>query len=242
MRSIQEYFSLAKLTVNASTDWLLPPKCLSCGQQLDRSNGPVCIECYLEFPQRYNTCFRCGQNYAALSAYCGRCLVSPPPYDACFCAFEYNEQIAHIIQKFKYFEQPELADHLAYLLFQEVKNFQIELPELFIPVPMHISKLRKRGFNQSLLLSRAISKLSNISYRADIVSKCKATPAQADLPKRLRRKNLKDSFKIKKKTKAKHIVIVDDVVTTGSTATEIAKILKRNGVNYVQVWGIAQKV
>jgi len=107
---------------------------------------------------------------------------------------------------------------------------------------MHFNRLRKRGFNQSLLLTKAISRLTNIPYSANIVSKCKATSPQANLSLSLRRKNLKGSFNLKEKTKAKHVVIVDDVVTTGSTAAEITKILKRNGVDYVQVWGIAQKV
>ncbi len=222
-------------------DWALPNKCLICNNNISDSSNPTCKYCYALLPHRFNNCARCGQSYVANLDYCGKCISTPPIYDACFCAFEYKEPIAKLIRKFKYHDHPELAQRLAKLLYQEIINQDIELPDLLIPVPLHISKLRQRGFNQSLLLTKELSKLLYIPYKSDIIYKSKATTAQADLSLALRRKNLKNCFKQVKKTDAKHIVIIDDVVTTSATATEITKVLKKTGVEYIQIWGLAQR-
>lgn len=128
---------------------------------------------------------------------------------------------------------------IAYLLKHEVDNHQLERPDLLIPVPMHIRKLRERGFNQSLEITKCLSKLLSIPYSNQIIIKHRATPPQAQQTLSFRQKNLKGCFKYHQKTGAKHIAIVDDVITSGATVTEITKILKRNGVDYVQAWGVA---
>ena len=234
-----------KLKVNdwmqKALDWALPNKCLICNCNINNSKCPTCKDCYALLPHRFNNCPRCGQTYTTNLDYCGKCISTPPIYDACFCAFEYKEPIAKLIRKFKYHDHPELAQRLAKLLYQEIINQDIELPDLLIPVPLHISKLRQRGFNQSLLLTKELSKLLYIPYKSDIIYKSKATTAQADLSLALRRKNLKNCFKQVKETDAKHIVIIDDVVTTSATATEITKVLKKTGVEYIQIWGLAQR-
>ena len=148
-------------------------------------------------------------------------------------------------------------------MFTEIQANAIELPELLIPVPMHISKLRQRGYNQSLLLTQQLSKLTQVPYDRKLLKKTKITPAQAELSLKKRQNNLRGSFEfighrsVKAKSLIKnwtfvtndkaesvpnHVAIVDDVFTTGATASEIAKILNRNGVNYIQIWGIAHTI
>jgi ComF family protein len=121
----------------------------------------------------------------------------------------------------------------------ELVESNFEPPDALIAVPMHISRLRERGYNHSTLIAQHLSKTLKIPLLRHTLIKSKATTAQAKQSLQQRKKNLIGSFKVKKIIHAKNVAIVDDVVTTGSTADEIAKILKKNGVDYVQVWGIA---
>jgi ComF family protein len=121
----------------------------------------------------------------------------------------------------------------------ELIESNFERPDALIAVPMHISRLRERGYNHSALIAQHLSKTLKIPLLTGNIGKSRATPPQARQDLKQRKKNLAGSFKIKKNIYAKNVAIIDDVVTTGSTAEEIAKILKINGVDYVQVWGIA---
>lgn len=234
---IPEFISLIGQSV---VNWVAPLKCIRCSQSIRNGTSCVCQHCYPTLPFHDNACQQCGQAFSANLDYCGRCLNSPPPFDRCFCAFSYNNPIDNQLRKFKYSQRPELAGQLAQLLRHEIDNHQLDYPELLLPVPIHISKLRERGFNQSLSLAKHLSALMNIPYSNNVVIKHRNTEPQVGQTQHFRHKNVSGSFKYHHKTKAKHIAIIDDVVTTGSTAAEIAKILKRNGVDYIQVWAIAQ--
>ena len=222
-------------------NWLIPRRCQQCDCVVEAEwrNFLVCRSCYAQLPFQEHSCQRCGQVFAAQQDSCGRCLLSPPPFDACFCPFQYQQPISGAIQRLKYQDQPELADRLARALAFEIEQQEITKPELLIPVPVHLSRLRARGFNQSLLLTKRLSQLLNTPYSNQIIQKHRATPAQAQQTLAQRQINVRGSFKLGKLTTAKHIAIIDDVFTTGATASEITKVLKRNGVNYVQVWGLA---
>ena len=220
-------------------NWLVPKRCLACGVEIEANAHPCCDACYSTLPFQSGCCQRCGQVFAADKDYCGRCLSATPPFDACFCAFRYESPIKEQIQSFKYSEKPELANTIAKLLYAEIISNQLELPDLLIPVPVHISRLRERGYNQAWLITRHLAKLIDTPCSNTIIEKHKLTPAQATLSLAARKKNNRGSFRLKSPTSVRSIAIVDDVFTTGSTAAEIAKILKRNGLEYVQIWGVA---
>jgi len=225
-----------------SANWLFPKKCIVCKQAEPQDNHPCCTTCYLTLPFQTHACAQCGQRFAANSDHCGRCINKPPSFDACFCPFEYQGVIKTQIQNFKYHEQLEIAPQLAQLMEYELHTNGIELPDILIPVPLHISRLRSRGYNQSQLLANALAKRLNIPVDNNIIAKHRKTSPQAELSLKKRSNNLKSSFKIKKRCSLKSVAIIDDVVTTGSTANEIAKTLKKNGVNYIQVWGLAHTI
>jgi len=228
-------YNYARQAVN----WLLPKRCLQCQSILGDHEGSVCKPCYLDLPFQYRYCSRCGQNYSAKTDYCGHCLISQPTFDHCFCPFKYQSSIKDLICKLKYRQRPELAKAAASLLMGELIESSFERPDALIAVPMHISRLRERGYNHSTLIAQHLSKTLKIPLLTGSIGKSKATPPQAQQSLKQRKKNLAGSFSIKKNIYAKNVAIIDDVVTTGSTAEEIAKILKINGVDYVQVWGIA---
>ena len=224
-----------------SLNWLFPQKCLICSD-VPKHNHPCCRQCYLALPFYSSACHQCGQPLLASSDFCGRCINNSPHYDACFCPFEYKDAIKGLIQNFKYNEKPELATNLAALLEFELFENNISLPDLIIPVPLHISRLRSRGYNQSSLIAKKVSKNLNIPISDNFISRHRNTDAQAGLSFKKRQKNLKNSFRIKNNFPAKSVALIDDVVTSGTTVNEISKILKKNGVDYIQVWGLAHTI
>lgn len=111
--------------------------------------------------------------------------------------------------------------------------------DCLIPVPLHAKKLRERGFNQALELTKRLSKQLKIPYDCTVSNKIKYTSAQAGLNGEERRKNLRHSFVVKPNT-YKHITIIDDLVTTGSTINELARAFKKVGTIRVDVWCCAR--
>lgn len=233
-------FTLYKSQLKSFFSWLIPAKCAWCKSSINGLASVYCRTCTAELPYLDRGCQRCGQAFSGFSDYCGRCLCQPPIFDACFCAFDYCEPISDDIRRLKYGEQPQLAKRLAALLVDELAQQDIEMPDALVSVPMHISKLKIRGFNQSHELAKCLSKQLGIPLLRGAIRKNKATPPQATQTRAQRKTNLIGSFSMHKKPISKHVAIIDDVVTSGATAEEIAKILKKNGVDYVQVWGIAR--
>lgn len=229
-----------KLFNRSCCNLLLPRSCIVCNQNLSAENSQFCCQhCYELLPFQNNACQHCGQQFAAPLDICGHCISKPPQFERCFCAFAYQDPIKELIQAFKYQQQPSLAKVLAKLLHQEVCDHQFDKPEALIPVPMHYSRLRERGYNQALLLAKELGKLTKIKVDNQILSKQKAVPAQALQNKRQRKKAVRGSFSCVTKAPYSHVAIIDDVVTTGSTISEITKILRKKGVNCIQVWAIA---
>ncbi len=199
-----------------------------------------CESCASQLPYLDHACSHCSQPFSGFNDVCGACLSKPPLFDKCFCAFEYLPPISDEICRLKYANQPQLAKRLALLFAEELIQKEITLPEALICVPMHSSSLRIRGFNQSQEIARHLSALLNLPLVTGSLIKAKPTTRQTTATFSQRKKNLKNSFKVNKPIAFKHIALVDDVVTTGATAEEIAKIIKKNGVDYLQVWGIAR--
>lgn len=234
------HFTLYKHRLKRFIDWLLPSYCLTCHIQINAECTVFCESCKLKLPYLDNACSQCSQPFSGFSDTCGRCMATPPSFDECFCAFEYLPPISDEICRLKYANQPQLAKRLAALLADELVQREISLPEALAYVPMHSSSLRRRGFNQSYEIAKHLSKRLNLPLVTASLSKTRATKRQATVTFSERKKNLKNSFSITKPIGFKHIAIIDDVVTTGATAEEIAKIIKKNGVDYLQVWGIAR--
>jgi len=237
------YNDLIKTSISLSANalnWLAPAQCIRCKKaNPNYKDHPCCTGCYPKLPFQASTCRQCAEPYIGFADLCGRCLASPPYFDACFCPFEYATPISELIIRFKYHETPELAPKLAKLLAYEIEQNNIVMPELLLPVPMHNKRLQQRGYNQSSLLAQQLGKQLRIPVSYSALAKTKFTEQQAQQTVKQRKNNVLGSFSLNKNIPAQSVAIVDDVVTTGSTAGEIAKILKKNGVDYVQVWGVA---
>jgi ComF family protein len=120
------------------------------------------------------------------------------------------------------------------------REFSTPLPEVILPVPLGHARFVSRGYNQALELAAPVARQLGIDVRADVLVRTRETREQAGLERRERRKNLRNAFAIAKPLGASHVAVFDDVVTTGSTANEIARVLRRAGANRVEIWAIAR--
>lgn len=114
------------------------------------------------------------------------------------------------------------------------------MPGLLLPVPLARRRFRERGYNQAIVLAEHIHATARIALRTDVLVRTRETQVQAGLDQQARRRNIHDAFEIASALPATHVAILDDVVTTGSTANEIARVLKQAGANRVEVWAIAR--
>ncbi|MBI2356232.1 MAG: ComF family protein [Candidatus Doudnabacteria bacterium] len=161
--------------------------------------------------------------------------------DGIISALPYSDQkIREIIAAFKYSFAETLAERLSALLIQEMKNLGLSgyFAEFkIIPVPLHSRRLNWRGFNQSLLLSKPLSRMLNVEIQTELVKRDRFTKPQIELKKEQRRQNIQGAFSITNPSQISgRYLLVDDVVTTGSTLNEIAKLLKQSGAS--EVWAM----
>lgn len=168
---------------------------------------------------------------------CGHCLKEMPAFTRTQALFAYAFPVDRMIQQLKYKEQLALAPLLGTLLAQRLQN---ELPDLWLPMPLHARRLKERGFNQAVEIARELSAKTGVPMQAGWASRVRDTPPQAGLKREARRKNLRGAFKCDMKLAGLHVGIVDDVMTTGSTLDELSTTLKRAGAREVGCWLVAR--
>lgn len=217
------------LGANYALDYLMPPKCLACSEFVLATSG-LCSNCWPKatfISSLY--CSKCGRLAFHQGMKCALCLKEPPNYDCARSLMDFNDLARHLIHSFKYQDKLELAEFFGSMLWQFQREFILE-SHLIVPVPMHGLKLAFRFYNQAQLLAECISKRSRVPIDKFGLRKAAFTKAQAAIGKEERAKNLKSSFALKAKAFAgKSILLVDDVLTTGITASTCAKLLKEEG-------------
>lgn len=204
--------------------------CSPCEQDLSR-NTKYCIVCALPFS---------GSQTTKHALTCGKCQTKPPHYATSVIPYLYAPPIKQLISQLKFHGNLTYAPLLAHTFIQSINHRKNTLPDCIIPIPLHKTRLRERGFNQAIELARIISKQLNIKLDYSLCHRKKPTPFQSGLSAKQRQLNLKNAFSITKEHNYKHVAIFDDVVTTGTTVNELAKQLKLSGVETVEVWAIAR--
>ncbi len=210
--------------------------CSACWQKLQFITEPKCKICSYPFEVEIK--------YSG--AVCSRCLARKPYYDKSITIFRYNNVIRKAISDLKYHDQTFLAKKFTRILFEKARN-EISDADLIIAVPLHLSRLRKRKYNQAILLAKNIAKLAdNLKFFSDFLIRTKNTEPQVSLRSKQRAQNLKSAFAVKKKyeneVKGKKIILLDDVMTTGATLENCAKELKKKGAREVVVLTVAKTV
>lgn len=231
------------LKINLGSVWFsfrkLLGSCDLCSNPTDK-HLLLCNDCLNDLPVfRYQLIASDLLNWPAINK-----LLPNIHFDHLFCLAPYKSPFNGWIRQFKYNGRFELASLLANLLsehFLATKNNSLKPFDLVVSVPLHISKWQSRGYNQAHLLASPIAKHLECAYIPNLIERCVKNINQVGRDGKQRRKNLKGAFKLKTTLpeSAKHIVIIDDVVTTGSTASEIAKILKSAGAQTITVMAVS---
>jgi len=167
---------------------------------------------------------------------CGQCLKNSPPFSKVFNYGLYEGSLAEAINHLKFYGLKRLAKPLSKLLL----NFDLPVMDGLVPVPLSIKRLRERGFNQSLLIARVISRKIGTPLLIDTLCKKKDTLPQTGLSARERMLNLKNVFEVKGHIRDLRLLLVDDVMTTGATVSECSKELMKAGAKEVTVLTLAR--
>ena len=218
---------------------LIPGTCILC-EERTRRRLDLCRACENELPRLAERCHRCALPLAGHVEQCGACLVSPPPWERCFAAFEYRWPIDRLILEFKNNGQLLTGKVLASLLATAFERHDVRLPELLVPIPLHKSKLRQRGYNQASEIADVLADRWRLPVDNRLCRKIRETREQKALDAADRRRNVKGAFQLGKTVDNLHVALVDDVLTTGATAGELARVLRRGGAASVDIIVLAR--
>lgn len=218
---------------------LLPPHCTLC--LAPTAVHALCDSCRADLPWLDNRqCSICALPLETTNTICGTCLKAPPIFDQCKALFKYHSPIDTLISQFKYEGNLTVGELLSTMLISHLPFASASPPDLFIPMPLHSSRLHERGFNQASLLATALSTYFAVSLDHHLCKRVRATGHQMGLNASVRKKNLRNAFMCTKPIIDQSVVIIDDVVTTGSTVNELARTLRHAGARRIDVWCLAR--
>jgi len=221
-------------------DFLLPWHCLLCGAH-GMPGLDLCADCAADMPRNLSCCGHCALPLPAAAASCGHCLRHPPTWDAAWAPFRYGWPLDRLETRYKFAGDLAAGRVLATLWEREPVLPSSALPQVLLPVPLHRGRLRRRGFNQALELARPLARAFGLPLHAQALCRVRATQAQSDLDAASRRRNVRHAFAVAPGTHLPgHVAVVDDVMTTGATLAECARVLRQYGVARVDVWALAR--
>lgn len=224
--------------VDGTLDTLLPSHCLLCGAR-GQGSLSLCPDCTTDMPCNTSCCTRCALPLETPAPLCGRCIRHAPPWDSAWVPFRYEWPLGQMETRFKF--SGDLAAGRTLSLLWIASTRPGELPQAIIPVPLHHTRLRGRGYNQALELAKPLAKSLGVPLLRVALQRTRATGAQTELTAVQRRRNVRGAFAVcNRDALPEHIAVLDDVFTTGATLGECARVLKRAGVARVDVWALAR--
>ena len=220
--------------VRTALETLLPGSCALCHGD---SQNALCSKCRLQFfantPMRCEICARRMPHPRA--KICGACLRRPPAFDATSVACDYAAPSDLLVQDLKFRARLPLAQSFGQMLANAITQRLSNSPDVIIPVPLSETRLAQRGFNQASEIARSLSRHTGIPLQARWCVRVRDTQPQAGLPLSERRVNMRGAFAVPLdvSVRGQHVLLVDDVMTTGHTLNELAACLKRHGARRV---------
>jgi ComF family protein len=216
-------------------DLLLPASCLLCGA--DSDGGALCAGCAGDLPPLPAAhCPQCAEQ-TTHGERCGACLKDPPAFARCIALFRYEFPVDRAIQALKYGHQLAFATWFGERLAEALQDSR---HDRVMALPLHPERLRERGFNQSAEIARVLARRRRLPLDFASLARRRATPAQAALPLRERARNVRGAFECTADLAGQSILLVDDVMTTGATLREAARVLSLHGAAQVDVAVVAR--
>jgi ComF family protein len=217
---------------------LLPQSCQLCGAE--GTAGSLCTPCLADLPWLpRDACAVCALPLPS-GRVCGACLDRPPRFHRVEAVFAYGFPVDALIHAYKYGGRLALAHALGGLLAQRVARDVDAEVDAIVPMPLARGRLAERGFNQALEIARVVAARIGVDLLASACRKVTDTPAQAALPWKERARNVRRAFVCDVDLGGRRVAVVDDVLTTGATLDELARVLRRAGASEVRGWVIAR--
>jgi len=232
--------------ITAALDLVFPPLCPVCDGILGAGRrDPLCGACWEGFERIAPPWCRCCGAPLGIEGLCGACRSRRPRFAYARAAVLYGDLVREAIHAFKFGGRRGLANPLGDLLAGlGLSALPGAVPDALVPVPLHPRRARERGYDQALLLARRLERAWGVAVVADALVRAVPTQPQTDLDAAARRRNVRDAFAVRRPEliAGRHVVLVDDVLTTGATAGECARTLARAGAAAVGVVTVARTV
>ncbi|NBC11860.1 MAG: ComF family protein [Gammaproteobacteria bacterium] len=232
-----------------AADLLFPPTCILCGAPGDDGRD-LCRGCAADLPALGLACVRCalplpapvtaGHGAGDDGPLCGRCRRKPPAFARAHAPFRYEQPLPALVAGFKFNGRLNTLRLMGELLAASLGDAAPQRPEAIVPVPLHMRRLRERGYDQALELARVVGRELALPVAAAACERTRATPPQTTLEGKARAQNLRGAFHATADLSGAHVAVLDDVVTTASTVDEVARALRRAGASRVDVWCLAR--
>lgn len=221
-----------------ATHLLDPALCLGCAHGLEVGQY-FCANCLAELKLIINPCSLCGLENKTSGNHCTTCLHKPPEWQKLVAPMNYQGLARDLLIQLKFSQSLHLASSLVNAV---VHHFQASkpAPQVLFPVPLHRKRLFSRGYNQAFEIARSLSHLLDIPVDTGALRRTRETDSQTGLSASQRQKNIRNAFDYQASRSWSHVAVIDDIITTGSTAGEITRVLHRGGVQNVEIWGLAR--
>ncbi|RTR05419.1 ComF family protein [Halomonas nitroreducens] len=216
----------------------MPGRCLFC-LGVSQDSRPWCEACLAALPWNRTACPRCGepQPGQAVGRVCGHCLRHPPAFDRTRVALRYEDEVAILLQRFKFHASPRAGAVLLALLEVGCRPMSGQAPQALLAVPLHPHRAHQRGFDQGRWLAERLAARQAIPLLR--AQRHRDTPSQRGLDRRRRRGNLRGAFSVTGPLPAR-VALLDDVMTTGATLDALARACRRAGAEQIEAWAVAR--
>lgn len=215
------------------TNMVLPASCALCGSGC---TDILCNDCQTRhLTDRVGRCLRCAIDLAGPGSVCGRCMTTPPAFDATCAATDYLPPVDLLVLRLKFGAQLPLAAAFAAALLKRLKQQRLDDCDLVVPVPLSAERLAARGFNQALEIARPLARALGLPLAGQACVRVRDTAPQSLLAPTERQGNMRGAFAVRERSaiRGRRVLVIDDVMTTGHTLDSFAACLKRHGATRV---------